>query len=98
MFVQGATGPIVWGVADPINGPSRERAEEAASICIAASRRHRGGSPRTRTNEPVVIHSSSFGEGKGGCWMETNELAVVHRSSFGEGKGGGLDSFILVPT
>jgi hypothetical protein len=57
-----------------------------------------GGGPRTRTNEPAVIHHSSFGEGKGGCWTETNEPVVVHHSSFGEGKGGGLNSFILVPT
>ncbi len=44
--------------------PSREHAEEAVTIYIAATQKDRRG--RTRTNEPAVIHRSSFGEGKGG--------------------------------
>jgi hypothetical protein len=51
-----------------------------------------------RTNELVVIHRSSFWEGKGGCWTETNEPAVVHHSSFVEkDEGRSLDSFVPVP-
>ncbi len=45
-------------------GPSREHVEEVVTIYIAATQMNRRG--RTKTNEPAVIHRSSFGEGKGG--------------------------------
>jgi hypothetical protein len=37
---------------------------EAATIYIAATQKDRRG--RTMTNEPAVIHRSSFGKGMGG--------------------------------